>query len=57
MYQVRKDKCISCQSCVSQCPEGMAMDKDGKVKIIKQEKVEECGGEYLCPVGAIEKME
>lgn len=55
MYQVNKEKCIGCGLCVASCPEGMEIGEDGKAKIINETKVEECGGEVLCPYGAIEK--
>jgi ferredoxin len=57
MYQINREKCVVCGSCVAQCPKGMEMDKEGKPNIISQEEIEGCGGEYLCPVGAIEKVE
>jgi len=32
------------------------MGGDGKAEVIDQEKLEKCGGENVCPVGAIEKI-
>ena len=32
------------------------MGEDGKAEIISQNKLEECGGESLCPFGAIERL-
>ncbi len=32
------------------------MGKDGKAEIIDQEKLERCGGESICPMGAIGKI-
>ena len=32
------------------------MGSDGKAEIIDQKKLEECGGESVCPIGAIEKV-
>lgn len=55
MYKVNKTKCIGCGLCVANCPGGMEMEKDGKAKTTNQKKLEECGGENLCPYGAIEK--
>jgi NADH-quinone oxidoreductase subunit F len=55
-FKVNKDKCIGCGSCTIACPEGSEMDTDGKAKIISSAKVEECGGEELCPYGAIEEV-
>jgi len=53
-YKVDKEKCLGCGSCALSCPEGSEMDADGKAKIISSAKIEECGGEQLCPYGAID---
>lgn len=37
------------------CPEATKIGADGKAEIISQEKLEQCGGETVCPFGAIEK--
>ena len=55
MYKVNKEKCISCGICVSTCPDATELEEDGKAKVTNQEKLAECGGEDVCPVGAIEK--
>jgi ferredoxin len=55
-YRVNKEKCIGCGACVAACEKGTELGEDGKAKIIDSEKVEECGGESLCPYGAIEKV-
>jgi len=55
-YKVNKKKCIGCGTCVAICPEGVKLESDGKAKIIDQKKIEKCGGEKICPVGAIEKV-
>lgn len=55
-FKVNKEKCISCGVCISICPEGTDWDEDGKSKITDSEKMEECGGESVCPYGAIEKV-
>jgi len=57
MYKVDKEKCVGCQACVNACPEAIKIGADGKAKIIDQEKLEECGGESICPFGAIKKTE
>jgi len=57
MYKVNKEKCVGCQSCVQACPEAIKIGEDGKAEIIDQEKLEKCGGESICPLGAIEKTE
>ena len=33
------------------------MGKDGKAEIIDQKKLEQCGGESVCPMGAIERVD
>jgi len=57
MYKINKEKCIGCGLCVIDCPGGTEMDEDGKAKVIDQEKLEKCGGERICPYGAIEEEE
>jgi len=57
MYTVVKEKCIGCGLCVNQCPEGMELKDDGKAEVADSQKLEECGGESVCPYGAIEKKE
>jgi ferredoxin len=54
-YKVNKEKCIGCQVCVQTCPGATEIGKDGKARVIDQKKLEECGGESVCPIGAIEK--
>jgi len=54
-YQVNKEKCIGCGTCVASCEGGYELGEDGKSKVIDQEKAEKCGGEKICPFGAIEK--
>jgi len=56
-YKVNKEKCIGCQACVQNCPGGTEMEEDGKAKVVDSQKIEECGGENICPIGAIEKSE
>jgi ferredoxin len=55
-FKVNKEKCISCGVCISVCPGGADWGKDGKSEIIDSEKMMECGGETVCPYGAIEKV-
>lgn len=54
-YQVNKEKCIGCGTCVALCPEATKLGDDGKAEIVNSEELEKCGGESICPVGAIEK--
>ena len=56
-YKVNKKKCIGCQVCVANCPGGTRMGEDGKAEVIDDEKLEKCGGEDVCPLGAIEKKD
>lgn len=56
MYKINKQKCTACKLCIQKCPGATRIGKDGKVEIIDQRKLEECGGESLCPFGAIEKI-
>ena len=42
------------------CPNlswGNEIGIDGKAEVINQDKLEECGGESVCPFGAIERIE
>jgi len=54
-YQVNKQKCTGCQICLSNCPGATKIGTDNKAQVIDQEKLENCGGESICPAGAIEK--
>jgi ferredoxin len=56
-YRINKQKCIGCGVCVATCEGAFELGEDGKSKIIDQEKAKECGGEEICPQGAIEKVE
>ncbi|MFQ6084261.1 MAG: ferredoxin [Candidatus Aminicenantia bacterium] len=55
-FKVNKEKCISAVVCVSVCPKGAELEEDGKAKIINSEEIEKCGGESICPYGAIERV-
>jgi ferredoxin len=55
MLKVNKEKCIGCGLCVSQCQGGTELEDDGKAKVIDSEKLAKCGGESVCPYGAIEE--
>ena len=56
MFRVNKEKCIGCRACIANCPGATKIGKDGKAEIVDQEKLEECGGESICPLGVIEKI-
>jgi|SRR6056297_3490643 len=58
-YQVNKGKCLgvdSCGVCLNICPGATQKGEDGKAEVVNQEKLQECGGERVCPMGAIEKV-
>jgi len=55
-FKINKQKCIGCRICLQVCPGATEIGEDGKAEIINQEKLEQCGGESVCPVGAIEKV-
>ena len=54
-FKVNKEKCIGCGVCVANCPGATKIGEDGKAEVIDQEKLGKCGGESVCPLGAIEK--
>ncbi|MEA1925307.1 MAG: 4Fe-4S binding protein [Candidatus Altiarchaeota archaeon] len=55
-YKINKDKCTGCMACVRRCPQAIKIAGDGKAEIISQLKLEQCGGEALCPFDAIERL-
>ncbi|GAI16288.1 unnamed protein product [marine sediment metagenome] len=55
-FIVNKEKCVGCQICIQNCPGATKIGDDSKAEIIDQKKLEECGGENVCPIGAIEKV-
>jgi len=57
MFRVNKEKCIGCRACIANCPGATKIGEDGKAEIVDQEKLEECGGESVCPLGAIERVQ
>lgn len=54
-YKVNKNKCLGCGLCTVECPEGIELTEEGKAKVIDSKKVDDCGGQKICPYGAIEK--
>ncbi len=56
-YKVNKEKCIGCGTCVHLSNGGTKLNQENKAEIVDDEKVEKAGGETICPVGAIEKVE
>jgi len=56
-FKVNESKCTGCEACIRACPNGATkIGANGKAEIIDQEKLEQCGGEIVCPIGAIEKV-
>ena len=55
-YKINKEKCIGCGLCVVECPGGAELKEDGKAEVVDQKKLEDCGGENVCPHGAIEEV-
>ena len=56
-FKINKEKCVGCGTCVALCPEGAELKEDGKAEITDSDKLQECGGETICPYEAIEKEE
>lgn len=54
-YKISKEKCLGCGVCVASCPGATELKEDGKAEVVDQKKLEECGGEKVCPYGAIEE--
>ena len=54
-YRINKQKCIGCRICIMNCPGATKIGADGKAEIIDKKKLEACGGESVCPIGAIER--
>lgn len=56
MYQVDKDKCSGCATCVDVCPSG-AITMVDEIAVINQDECAECGAcEAECPQGAISEV-
>jgi ferredoxin len=56
-FRINKDKCTGCGVCVQITKGGTRLNQDMKAEVIDDEKIEEAGGEEVCPFGAIEKIE
>ncbi|MEA3293314.1 MAG: 4Fe-4S binding protein [Patescibacteria group bacterium] len=55
-YKINKEKCLGCGNCVANCFNAIKIGEDNKAEIIDQEKLDKCGGQEICPFGAIEKI-
>ena len=56
-YKVNQQKCVGCQICLQICPGATKINNEGKAEVVSNEKIEKCGGEDICPSGAIEKVD
>ncbi len=56
-FEVDKQKCVGCGTCVQLSDGGTKLSKDMKAEVINSEKIEKAGGESICPFGAIKKIE
>ena len=60
LYKVNKQKCLgvkNCGICIQTCPGATKEENDGKAEVADQKKLEECEGERVCPMRAIERMD
>ena len=55
-FKINKEKCKGSAVCISVCPKGAEWDEDGKARIKDSKEMGKCGGEPLCPYGAIERI-
>ena len=58
-YKVDKEKCLgvkSCGVCTQTCPGATKEGSDGKAEVADQKKIDKCGGESVCPMGAISRV-
>ncbi len=56
-YQINNKMCRGCGLCVQNCPEGIQLGDYGLAVIINEQMLDNCGGEKLCPFGAIEDVD
>ncbi len=57
-YKVNKEKCLGVKNrgiCMQNCSGATKERSDGKAEVVDQKKLEQCGGESVCPMGAIEE--
>ncbi|MBU3918604.1 4Fe-4S binding protein [Patescibacteria group bacterium] len=54
-FQIDKEKCVGCGTCVQISDGGTKLSKDMKAEIVDNDKIEKAGGESVCPFGAIIK--
>ena len=55
-YKINKEKCLGCGICQTDCPAAIKLGEDDKAEVIDEEKLKQCGGEKLCPYGAVEEV-
>lgn len=52
---LKEEKCVGCGMCLTVCPHGVFVLKDGKAEILHKDSCMECGAcEKNCPFSAIE---
>ncbi len=56
VYKINQTKCLGCQMCLQICPGAIEINNEGKAQVIDQDKLEQCGGEDICPHKAIESV-
>ena len=59
-YRINRQNCLGinrCGICLRNYPEAVREGIDGKSEIIDQERLNQCGGEKICPRGAIEVID
>ena len=56
-YTIIKERCTGCRFCERSCPGATQLNADGKAEIINENLLQQCGGERLCPFGAIENTQ
>ena len=55
MFRINEEKCVGCGFCVIECSGGTELKENRKAKVIDSVKLKKCGGEKVCPYGAIEE--
>ena len=55
-FEVDKQKCLGCGTCIQLSDGGTKLSKDMKAEIVDNEKIEKAGGESICPFGAIKEV-
>ena len=56
-YKINKQQCTDCGVCMRECPGATEIRENGKSIVLDEQKIEQCGGEMICPFGAIQNLE